>query len=482
MENSEEMQAEDMAESGRGTDTVMAHMSLGEVVIPRSFLDDPEIMQSVKSIFEANGANMAEFTVGDAANKINPETGQPEFFFKSLKRIANVVLPNLGAAGGFANGLIQGQGLGGALKQGLGSGLQAAATIYGGPLAGAAAGGLNASLTGRDPLTGAITGGISGALNSSISSGLGDTALGRGVSDAFQGSKLQDIYTGASGALDRVGSGVSDLYSGSALQSAFKSGGDALKSIGIDTSSAASTKPTAVCGCASSYGPQLENAANMPGYKTNFIGPQPLNAANNLISKTVPSAINSTGVSSVANSNYIAPLLSAALGTSANDKAAKKLLEAQRANQELLAPYTQGFEFTPGDLTADPGYQFNLTEGTKAADRAQLARGGYFSGDAAKELAANTQGLADSTYNSAFNRALQSRQAGLTGALAGTGVNTDIGNIKANSATNTGNLYSGALGALLGGNTFTNTGALQGGNDIQALLRRLQLGNSAYAS
>ncbi len=179
--------------------------------------------------------------------------------------------------------------------------------------------------------------------------------------------------------------------------------------------------------------------------------------------------------------DYASPILSALLGSNANRNAEKALLSQQQANQKLLAPYTSGFSFTPGDLTQDPGYQFNLEEGTKAADRAQLARGGYFSGGAAKELAQFNQGLADNTYNTAFTRALQGRQAGLTGALAGAGVNENIGNIKANAATNSGNLLSGALGSILGGRSFTNTGALQGGNDIQALLRRLGIGNSAYA-
>jgi hypothetical protein len=174
------------------------------------------------------------------------------------------------------------------------------------------------------------------------------------------------------------------------------------------------------------------------------------------------------------------PILSALMGTYSNNKAEEDLLKGQRANQALLAPYADGFSFSPGDLTQDPGYQFNLSEGNKAADRAQLARGGYFSGGAAKELSQFNQGLADNTYNNAFARALQSRDAGLTGALANTGVNENIGNIKANSTINTNNLYSGALGSILPGNTFDNTGALQGGrgNDLLTqIMRMMKQGN-----
>ena len=227
----------------------------------------------------------------------------------------------------------------------------------------------------------------------------------------------------------------------------------------------------------------------------------------------------------MANS-FLAPALSAALGYNSNQEAADALLEQQRANRALvgesnkavsdallkqyeantalLQPYAGGFEFTPGDLTADPGYQFQLTEGNRAADRANLASGNFFSGQALKEAQTFGQGLADTTYNTAFNRALQARGAGMEGALANAGINTDfgrntsdqairnaalgmgintnIGNIRANQTVSTNNLISGALGSLLGGTTYTNTGALQGGIDLQELLRRNRLGSSSYAS
>jgi len=78
-------------EAGRGTDTVMAHLSLGEVVIPRAFLDDPQVMQALQMIFQDGGADMAQYTVGDPANSINPETGYPEFFFKSLRKFVPIL-------------------------------------------------------------------------------------------------------------------------------------------------------------------------------------------------------------------------------------------------------------------------------------------------------------------------------------------------------------------------------------------------------
>lgn len=442
MEQKTDNMIDDVAEAGRGTDTVMAHMSLGEMVIPRAFLDDPQFMEMLAAKFEQEGANIAEFTVGDPANKINPETGYPEFFFKKIFKIAKSLAPiALSYFGTPALGAALGGGFAGSLG------------------AGALIGGATSGLTGGNILKGAATGGLGGALNSAMSGALDNTVLGKAVSD----SGLGDIYRSASGAFKGLGEGVDQLYQGSALQNTFKSGGDALKSIGIDTAGSASAPTLATGGGQSSYGPQLPNAANTPGFGVN----------------------NTQGASSVPSSNsFISPLASALLGTRANDQAEKALLDQQRANQQLLAPYTSGFSFTPGDLTQDPGYQFNLQQGQQALDRRQLAGGNYFSGQAGKELQQFGQGLADNTYESAFNRALQSRQAGLTGALAGADVNTSIGDIRGKTKVNNNNVLTGALGSLLGGNSFTNTGALQGGFDIQALLREAELrrqGASSYA-
>lgn len=130
---------EDIAEAGRGTDTVVAHLSLGEVVIPRAFLDDPQVMQMLQQIFEAGGEDMAKYTVGDPANSINPETGYPEFLklkkiFKAAAPIAaayfapgigaalgsTLSAPTLGAIGGGLGGAVSGGGVKGAALGALG--------------------------------------------------------------------------------------------------------------------------------------------------------------------------------------------------------------------------------------------------------------------------------------------------------------------------------------------------------------------------
>lgn len=159
-------------EMGRGTDTVMAHLSLGEVVIPRAFLDEPQVMEMLQALFQQNGADLAEFTVGDPANKINPETGYPEFFFKKLKSIFKAVAP--AALAYFAPGI--GTALGGSL---LGAGAAGASTL-GNALIGGGIGALSGG-----GLKGALAGAAGGAIGSNIGS-LGDAPLAKGVQGAVR--------------------------------------------------------------------------------------------------------------------------------------------------------------------------------------------------------------------------------------------------------------------------------------------------------
>lgn len=87
---------DDMADEGRATDTVMAHLSNGEIVIPLSIVQSERAVEMIALLFELAGEDMEQFIVGNAKNKINPDTGHPEFFsFKSfvsnpIKTVVNV--------------------------------------------------------------------------------------------------------------------------------------------------------------------------------------------------------------------------------------------------------------------------------------------------------------------------------------------------------------------------------------------------------
>lgn len=191
--------AEDM---GRATDTVLGHLSLGEVVIPRAFLDDPQVMQMLQAIFQAGGADMAEYTVGDPANKINPETGYPEFF--KIKRLFRALAPAALAA--FAPGI--GTAIGGSL---LGAGAAGSATL-GNALLGAGIG----AATG-----GGLKGAALGALSGGIGANLGSLPGGELMGPTTSGAPLSGTSAG-SGILGSVGrtlgvnsgSGIGNVLSG----------------------------------------------------------------------------------------------------------------------------------------------------------------------------------------------------------------------------------------------------------------------------
>lgn len=70
------------ADKGRGTDNMVGHLTRGEVVIPKQFLEsEPKLRESLARLFKSKGGTLEEFTVGHEANKINPETKQPEFYW-----------------------------------------------------------------------------------------------------------------------------------------------------------------------------------------------------------------------------------------------------------------------------------------------------------------------------------------------------------------------------------------------------------------
>ena len=91
---------EEGAEAGRGTDSLLGHLTPGEVVIPVNILSIPGVMESLSAMFEEAEIDINQFTVGDEANSINPETGNPEFgIFSSIRKAFGSVTRNLFSAG-----------------------------------------------------------------------------------------------------------------------------------------------------------------------------------------------------------------------------------------------------------------------------------------------------------------------------------------------------------------------------------------------
>lgn len=90
------MSIDDLAKQGRKTDTVMGHLTNGELVVPRELLDDADLKQALSNAFGAAQVDMEAYIVGSKSNSINPETGHPEFFIKKAFKKVTKAVRNVG--------------------------------------------------------------------------------------------------------------------------------------------------------------------------------------------------------------------------------------------------------------------------------------------------------------------------------------------------------------------------------------------------
>ena len=109
-------QAQRLAEHGRNGDIYVVHAAEGETVIPVEVLEaNPMVKELLFEQMRDMGLDPGRYMVGNDLNSLNPETGMPEFFFKSIfkgigklvkgvvkvvKKIAPIVLPLAAAAFG----------------------------------------------------------------------------------------------------------------------------------------------------------------------------------------------------------------------------------------------------------------------------------------------------------------------------------------------------------------------------------------------
>lgn len=395
---------QELPKLGRGTDTVLAHMTLGEIVVPRQFMEDPKTAEAIQNIFKDNGVNIGEFTVGDSANKINPETGYPEFFKKLFKNkifrtIAPIALSALAP------------GLGTAIGSALGAGAAFA------PVVGGAAIGAGFGAAGGGGLKDAAIGGVTGGL-----AGGGGTMLGKAA--GFTGAAAKGVGGALTGA-------VGGAASGGGLESALLGAG---------------------LGGAGGY---ISAGGNVPGLgeasRLGAGGMGPATQGSGLLGAATRNTPLGGGLSSLTGGNT--PMFGNALkigGAFFEDSATRdnnkelerRLLETQGRAEQQLSPYTEAggaatnqlsqalsAGFNPGDLTQDPGYQFRLQQGEEALRRQMAASGLGQSGAALKASQEYGQGLADQTYNEAFQRHLQQNQQLQGAANMGLGAAVGTANI-----------------------------------------------------
>ena len=92
--------AKRMASYGRYGDDHVAHVETGELLVPRALIEgNPELKESIFGHLRDMGIeNPERYVVGSGANSINPDTGLPEFFFKSIRRAVSKVAKGVSKA------------------------------------------------------------------------------------------------------------------------------------------------------------------------------------------------------------------------------------------------------------------------------------------------------------------------------------------------------------------------------------------------
>lgn len=293
---------------------------------------------------------------------------------------------------------------------------------------------------------GFLSGSLGLGLGAAGQAALGGAALG-GLGGAVTGGGLKGVLSGATlGGLGGyvTGGGLGDLGIGKAL----------------DGTWAGNQLAGSSAGNALGVSPTFDSIISNP-----------------ITSTVAPAAGGSvSSLGSGSSKNALSSLLSGGLGLQANSDAEDELLKAQRQQMGLLQPFTQE-EWNPGDLTQDPGYQFQLQQGTDALNAKNAASGSYYSGAALKDAAQYAQGLADTTANNSYARWAQGQKQryGATQDMAnviGTG-----GTVRANTGIADSNLISRSLSGILGGGGFNAQGQ---GYDQDSLYRLLAQMRGGY--
>lgn len=190
-----------MRKAGRNGDTEVAHVSPGEVIVPREVLEQyPDVAKIIGAAIAGVGADPNRYVVGTANNSINPYTGQPEFFLKRLfespiGRIvfsiaSSIVLPALApsisaaAAGAIGSGVATklgggtwGQALGAGVGSYFGSSLMPGSTQFG------PAGTIGAKLA--DNGLGSVANALPGALTSTNLASMAGSFLGSNFGESI---------------------------------------------------------------------------------------------------------------------------------------------------------------------------------------------------------------------------------------------------------------------------------------------------------
>lgn len=390
--------------------------------------------------------------------------------FKKVLPLAVSFIPGVGplagAALGAGLGALGGGGLKGALLGGAG-GYLGGAVPGGGTLGGRLAG----SVLSRGAQT--VGRGIAGALSGGATGGLKGALLG-GVTGGVM-ANAGDLIGGAK---DAFGMGNGSLSSEDLLNApATMSNSTRSTLMGTGGYTTPQVSSMVMGGGQSSFGGSANNTEDLlraPASMSNETNSM-LQNNNSYSAPGLNSLINSgsstQGDQSMLTKNKLSDVLSGGYNVYNTNNQEEELLKGLRSAQDMTQPYYRAGTgalatlqermangFNPGDLTQDPGYQFQLEQGNKNLNRSLGAQGNLFSGRALQEAQKFGQGLADQTYKDAYNRWMMENQNYAN--LANTGYNaasqlgdyaTTYGTTKATADAQRGNYITGALSSLLRG-------------------------------
>lgn len=190
----------ELSQAGRGGDTMLAHLTPGEVVLPLGMMDDADFERAVETRFNELDLNPEEYVAGLGIASLNPMTGLEEFgFFKKIaKGVKKVVKKVVRPVAQIAQ-LIPGP------HQPLAALINRAGTVYdvargrASPLA-------LASLGAPVPGGGRGIGSLSGIFESGGRDFLGN--VGRGISGLIRGGGADNV--GRFGTLGDILGGIGD--------------------------------------------------------------------------------------------------------------------------------------------------------------------------------------------------------------------------------------------------------------------------------
>lgn len=247
-----------LAAQGRMGDTLIAHMTPGEIAVPPQ-VQTPQVKKAIDHAFQQNHIDPSQFTAGSPTSSINPATNMPEYnFWSSFLPVAlgiggSLIMPGIGTELGL--------GLSGLASSAIGGGL--------GTMIGNVAGG-------NSLMNSLMAGGLAGA----GSYGLGSLLAPAASSAAGEGAKAAADYVGSTPASqvaqDVAGEGAAPLGAAStgsrSLSDILSNPGGGLSMLAPNSNNGLTT--TQQYGAAGGAGLGAFLAGNMFGNTSSPQGPQ----------------------------------------------------------------------------------------------------------------------------------------------------------------------------------------------------------------